>query len=48
MYIGNLLEKELRIMIVKMTSGSWENKGENARSVYQRLTRTEEQTSREE
>ena len=28
--------------------GSWENKGENARSVYQRLTRTEEQTSREE
>ena len=44
--IGNLLEKEFKIMIVKMIQDLQENNGEGARNVYQRPRRTKEQTNR--
>ena len=43
MEIGNLPEKEFRIMIVKMIQ-SQENNKEVERIVYQRLRKTKEQT----
>ena len=39
--IGSILEKEFRIVIVKMIQN-----GERARNVYQRPRRTKEQTNR--
>ena len=42
--IGNLPEKEFRIMIVKMIQELRKNNGQHARNVYQRPTRTKEQT----
>ena len=46
--MGNLPEKEFRIMIVKMIQDCGERNGdrnwEDARNVYQRPTRTKEQT----
>ena len=44
MEIGNLPEKEFRIMIVKMIQELRKNNGQRARNVYQRPTRTKEQT----
>ena len=44
MEIGNLPEKEFRIMIVKMIQELRKNNGQHARNVYQRPTRTKEQT----
>ena len=41
--IGSIVEKEFRIMVVKMTQN-----GEHARYVYQRPRRTKEQTNRDE
>ena len=41
--IGSILEKEFRIMIVKMIQN-----GEHARNVYQRPRRTKEQANRDE
>jgi len=41
--IGNLLEKEFKIMIVKMIQDLQENNGENASNFYQRPIRTKEQ-----
>ena len=38
--IGNLPEKELKIMIVKMIQDLQENNGEDASNIYQRPTRT--------
>ena len=43
MEIGSILEKEFRIMIVKMIQN-----GEHARNVYQRPRRTKEQANRDE
>ena len=42
--IGNLPEKEFRIMIVKMIQELRKNNGQRAKNVYQRPTRTKEQT----
>ena len=42
--IGNLPEKEFRIMIVKMIQELRKNNGQHAKNVYQRPTRTQEQT----
>ena len=42
--IGNLPEKDFRIMNNKDDLGSWENNGEDARNVYQRPRKTKEQT----
>ena len=41
---GNLPEKEFRIMIVKMIQELRKNNGQHAKNVYQRPTRTQEQT----
>ena len=46
MKIGNLPEKEFRIMIVKMIQDL--RNGEDARNVYQRPRITKEQTNRDE
>ena len=47
--IGNLPEKEFKIMIVKMNQNVGKKKnGEGARSVYQRLRRTKKQINRDE
>ena len=43
---GNLPEKEFQNNGSKDDLGSWENNGEDARNVYQRPTRTKEQTNR--
>ena len=52
MIIGNLPEKEFRVMTVKMIRDFRENNGvkdwEDARNIYQRPTRTEEETNRDE
>ena len=42
--IGNLPEKDFRIMNNKDDLGSWENNGEDARNDYQRPRKTKEQT----
>ena len=42
--IGNLPEKEFRILIVKMIQELRKNNGQHAKNVYQRPTRTQEQT----
>ena len=42
--IGNLPEKEFRITIVKVIRDLRKNNGEDARNVYRRPRRTEEQT----
>ena len=44
MEIGNLPEKEVRIMIVKMIRDLRKKKGEDERNVYQRPRRTKEKT----
>ena len=41
--IGNLPEKELKIMIVKMIQDLQENNGDDASNIYQRPTRNKEQ-----
>ena len=46
MEIGNLPEKEFRIMIVKMIQDLGKT-GEDARNVYQRPRRAKEQTTRD-
>ena len=46
--IGNLPEKEFRIMIVKMIQELRKNNGQHARNVYQRPTRIKGQTKRDE
>ena len=44
METGNPAEKEFRIMIVKMIQELRKNNGQRSKNVYQRPTRTKEQT----
>ena len=46
--IGNLPEKRIQNNDSENDPRSWENNGEDARNVYQRSTRTKEQTNRGE
>ena len=42
--IGNLLEKEFKLKIIKMIQGLWKTMEKMQKNVYQRPTRTKEQT----